>query len=84
MLTNSEIKMIIEDAFRPLRCVAEVRDYEQKLRFKVFGPDDKGIVEVPEIVLSEVRERNQLRETISRFRKRVEERGFSLQPWSLS
>lgn len=84
ILTNSEIKTIVESAFRPLRCVSEFWDYDQKLRFKVFGPDDKGIVEAPELALAQARERTHLHETITLFRERVKEKGLNLQPWSLS
>lgn len=84
MLTNTEIQTIVEGAFHPHRCVAEVWDYGQKLRFKVFAPDDKGVIEVPELVLSTVHEKSQLQATISLFRERVEEKGFGLQPWSFS
>ena len=31
-LSDDEIKITVEAAFRPLRCVAEVCDYEQKCR----------------------------------------------------
>jgi hypothetical protein len=57
MLTDEEIKKIkvrLEDAFNPLRCVAEVWDYKQKLRFKVFDHNDQGIIEMPEIVLRDL------------------------------
>ena len=84
MLTNTEIKTIVESAFRPLRCIAEVWDYDQKLRFKVFGPDDKGIIKVPELVLRKVRKKSELYASISLLRERVEGKGFDLLAWSLS
>src|SRR5918996_609390 len=56
MLTNEKIKAKIQDAFRPLRCVAEIWDYDYKLRFKVFNEQGEGVIEVPEVVLQTIRE----------------------------
>lgn len=37
MRTDEEIKEIVEGVLQALRCVAEIRDYGQKLRFRVKG-----------------------------------------------
>jgi len=41
MLSNEEICSRVEMAFSPYRCVAEIWDYGQKLRFRVFGSTDE-------------------------------------------
>ncbi|MGB5196444.1 MAG: DUF1652 domain-containing protein [Candidatus Deferrimicrobium sp.] len=83
MRTDDEIKAIVEAAFRPLRCVAEVRDYSSKLRFKVFDDKDRGIVEVTDLVLRNLRDESQLRNVLVGVRQRVVEKGFRVDPWKL-
>ncbi len=81
MLTDEEIlkiKVRLEGAFKPLRCVAEVWDYKQKLRFKVFDPNDQGIIEVPEIVLRELSNESQIQEVIQQARAQVQDKGIVL------
>ena len=51
MLSNEKIRDAVEKAFRLLRCVAEISDYDQKLRFRVFDDRHQGIVRVPSLVL---------------------------------
>ena len=80
MLSNDDIKAAVEQAFRPLRCVVEVWDYDQKLRFKVFDANDRGVIEVPSLVLRLVREKNNLKSVLSSARTEVEEKGFRLEP----
>jgi len=83
MRTNDEIKAIVDAAFKPLRCVAEVWDYDQKLRFKVFDERDRGIVEVPRLVLRNLQDDSQLRDVLTEARRWVIEKGFRLDPWEL-
>jgi hypothetical protein len=81
MLTDEEIKKIkvrLEDAFNPLRCVAEVWDYKQKLRFKVFDHNDQGIIEMPEIVLRDLSDESRLQDVIRDARAQVQAKGFVL------
>lgn len=82
-LSDDEIKIAVEAAFRPLRCVAEVWDYEQKLRFRVFDSNDRGVLTVPSLVLRDLRDRSNLRSVLSTARLTVEEKGFRLEPWAL-
>lgn len=81
MLNNEHIKSTVEQAFAPLRCVAEIWDYDAKLRFKVFDENDNGIVEMPEVILGNVREENALRDLLMQVRERITEKGFSLDAW---
>lgn len=80
MLSNEEIRDAVEKAFRPLRCGAEIWDYDQKLRFRVFDDRDQGIVRVPSLVLRELRSKSNLRSVLSSARAVVEEKGFHLEP----
>lgn len=81
MLTNEEIKSAVEAAFRPLRTVAEIWDYETKLRFKVFNDNDEGIIENPNTPLRFLREKRELFQLISSVRTAIENKGFSLDTW---
>ena len=83
MLTNQEIKSTIESAFRPLRCAAEIWDYEQKLRLRVFDLKDRPVLRVDEIVLRTSRSVSQLVALIDDIRARICERGHTLEPWQV-
>ena len=81
-LSDDEIRRAVEAAFRPLRCVAEVWDYNQKLRFRVFDSSDRGVLKMPSLVLRELRDKSNLRSVLSAARSTVEEKGFRLEPWT--
>lgn len=83
MRTDDEVKAIVEAAFRPLRCIAEVWDYDYRLRFKVFDDKDRGIVEVSDLVLRNLRDEAQLRDVLAGVRQRVLEKGYRVDPWEL-
>lgn len=78
MLTDDQIKERIENAFGPLRCVAEIWDYGHQIRFKVFDAKGNEILEMPELTLRNVRDEAQLRTVLSVARDRVENKGFVL------
>ncbi len=81
MLANDEIKKMVEGAFIPLRCVAEIWDYGAKLRFKVFDQKGEGVIVMPEAILKNIRGEKQLRELLSQARERVQQKGFLLKQW---
>jgi hypothetical protein len=49
-----ELVAKIQTAFRPFRCVAEVWDYDQKIRFRIFDADDQTLLTMPSLVLREL------------------------------
>ena len=81
MISNDEIKEEIESAFSPLRCVAEIWDYGQKLRFKVFDGSDEGVIEMPSIGIGDISDESDLRRLLESARERVEQKGNKLDPW---
>jgi hypothetical protein len=83
MRTNEQITRVIEGAFRPLRCVAEIWDYEKKLRFRVFDANDQPVVTFPEQLIASLSSDAQLSELISQARDRVQSKGHSLDAWKL-
>ncbi len=81
--TDAEIRSIVENAFRPLRCVAEIWDYDQKLRFRVFGANQESVVTCENLVLRTLHDDNTLSSIVGMARRVVEEKGFTLTPWAL-
>lgn len=71
MLTNEEICSRVEAAFPPYRCVAEVWDYGQKLRFRVFNSEDEPLITMDELVLSSVRDSTSLDSLLVSVRRRI-------------
>lgn len=53
MRTDQEINEIIQQAFKPLRCVAEIWDYGEKIRFRVYRPDDRPLIQYSELTMRE-------------------------------
>ena len=74
---------MVEGAFRPLRCVAEIWDYDDKLRFKVFDENNNSIIERPLLVLRELADEKTLSEFLRLIRTQVEEKGFTLESWPI-
>ncbi len=72
MLTNDEICAFIENAFLPNRCVAEIWDYNKKLRFKVFDAEGNSVATLAEAVLASLRETRDLESLIQSVRLRIE------------
>jgi hypothetical protein len=81
MRTDAEIKSIIEGAFNPLRCVAEVWDYGKKFRFRVFGPDDKPLIRFEKLNMRDARSDSNLSLILAGVRDRIEENGHRLDTW---
>jgi hypothetical protein len=75
---TTKIKEKMENAFKPFRCVAEVWDYGDKLRFKVFDENDDGIIECKSIVTRLLKDKAFLESTIEQARERVKAKGFAL------
>ena len=68
----------MRNAFPPLRCTAEIRDDEKKLRFRVFDSNDKGVIRMENLVLDDVRDEIQLEQILQQVRFRLEAKGFEL------
>ena len=56
MLTDTEILEYVRQAFLPHRCVAEVWDYDKKLRLRIFDSEDKVLWTRQNVNLDSVRE----------------------------
>ena len=83
MRTNEEIRRIVEGAFRPLRCAAEIWDYEKKLKFRVFDRNDQPVVTFPEELMVPLQSDTHLAALLTQARERVQTKGHSLDDWKL-
>ena len=79
MLTNEEIKTILERSFKPFRCVVEIRNDEQ-IRFKVLSKNAR-IYEEPGLALSDAQDNALLTALLIRVRKVLAAKGHRLDPW---
>ena len=81
MKTNEEIRVAVEASFKPLRCVAEIWDYGQKLSFRVFDSKDHTVLTVPNEVLENLRDGPGLEALIRGARSSIAANGHLLDPW---
>jgi len=77
MLSDQDICLRIETAFPPYRCVTEIWDYGQKLRFRVFGSNDEALITMAEVVVSSVRDSCALESLIADVKHRLDDRPTS-------
>jgi len=81
----SDLIALIESAFAPLYCVAELRDYRLTTWLRVYDPDGKPLLTAKVGKTRELLEnRHQLIFALEPCRARVEELGFALAAWPTS
>ena len=73
----------IRNAFNPLTCAVEVRDYQNRIPFQVFGPDNKPVLTILSISMRDVVDPSILGAELQHARALVETKGFTLRPWTL-
>ena len=82
MIEKSDLIVIIENAFKPLECVAELEQYDSALGFGVHLPNGKLITyKEPNIKLL-LDNNHLLISTILSVRSEVEGKGIVLEDWS--
>jgi len=80
LLTDDEIKAIIEPAFKPFACVVESRP-NRTMRFRVIkGRTQTPIYIEPGIPIDVLREESDLRELLHSVRRLLQKRGYRLIP----
>jgi hypothetical protein len=82
-ITLEQAVEIAESAFRPLECIAEVQDYDSRVGFRVYGPDNQPLLTVEDLTRSKVKDSQRLESILQQARERVTNLGFELSPWSL-
>ena len=65
----------LEKSFTPLRCVAEVWDYGERIRFRVFDAEDEPLLTVEELGRKHFSKPAELQAVISIARARLTELG---------
>jgi len=81
MLTDDEIKALIREAFRPLRCVIDIVP-DGQLRFQVIKQkNQKPVYTEPGIPIEVLREDDDLRQLLCSVRRLLEARGYRLSSW---
>jgi len=73
----------IESAFKPLRCVVEIFDYQHRIRFRVFDPSDKPVLTMSEELVRRVCDPRGLNTIVTECRVRIERKGIKLKPWKV-
>lgn len=75
-MTNEEIKQKLESSFHPYRCAVEIRDYKQKIRFRIFDQHDKPIITVPELKIKQIDAAPLLESVISQTKDEIRRKGY--------
>jgi len=78
MKSNADICADIQSAFLPLRCVAEVVDYNKKIQFRVFGPNDEILLTFPDLVIDILRNDSYLMTILDGAKNKLRAKGFVL------
>lgn len=82
-LSLETVVQAVEAAFKPLRCVVEVFDYEHRIRFRVFDKDDNPILTMEEALVRRMQDPGGLNTIVSECRSRIERKGIKLESWSV-
>ena len=83
MRTKEQVVEIIQSAFAPLGCVAELHDYNRVIGFRVYGPSNEPLLKFKETPVDSLLSGHGLETIIDAARRRVEQKGFELDPWVL-
>ena len=68
----TKIKIELETAFKPLSCKAQIYDWGQKLRFKVFDRDYGVACEMAELSLRALLDQSLLTDVIQKARRQIQ------------
>ena len=80
-LEPSEIVEAIENGFSPLECCVEL--VGQRLGFCIFDMDGNAVLPLSSWHARWARKPDSLRSRINVLRQRVEEEGYTLDPWTI-
>lgn len=74
---------VIQQAFLPLECAAEVQDDGQKLGLIIYDLGGKPVLAIEPLARSQVTDRRSLESYLFQMREKIEGKGHVLSPWSL-
>ena len=75
--------IVLRSAFEPLRCVAELHDYDNEARFRIFDTADRALLKMEKIKPFAIADRRLLAEIIEAARTRLESDGIVLKAWKM-
>ncbi len=81
MLKKSELSTIVQCAFLPLECVAELQNYEHSFGFAVYLPDGSRIKHEEQNATC-LQHESTLSSVITTIRSQIESKGITLANWS--
>ena len=87
MIEKSELIGIIENAFKPLKCVAKLKEYQSYVGFTVALPDDTLLTNeglASDLKTSLLTDERHLVSVITSVRDHIGLKGIILNEWSLS
>jgi hypothetical protein len=70
-MSDDEIKITVEGAFRPFSCVAKIDDYGEKLRLRVRGREKRVILEPAWCSLDLLRDESRLKDYLDACRTEI-------------
>jgi len=82
MLNKSDLITIVESAFKPLECVAELQNYNHRFGFRIYL-ERKILYTHVEPNVNLLMHEEQLKSMINHYRNLIEFNGISLTPWIL-
>ncbi|MEI8102893.1 MAG: hypothetical protein WCG61_05125 [Chlorobium sp.] len=86
MIEKSELIGIIESAFLPLECVAQLKEYQTYAGFTVTLPDGTRLMNEelePDLKTDLLVDARHLTSVITLVRERIGHKGITLDEWSL-
>jgi len=81
MRSKEQVKSIVESAFAPLTCVAELHD--KTFGFRVYGAEKEPVITFADQPVDTLRSGPGLEMVIVAIRSGLERKGFQLFPWSV-
>lgn len=83
MRTKEQVVEIIQSAFAPLDCVAELHDYNSVVGFRVYSPSSEPLLKFKDAPIDSLLSGPGLETIIDAARRKVEQKGFKLDLWVL-
>jgi hypothetical protein len=84
VIDKQDLINIVQSAFNPLECVAELQNYEHAFGFRVYLPHEEDITREEKNINLLLLNEHELISLISSTRSEIEGKGIVLEKWSFS
>lgn len=71
-----DIVKVLQDAFLPYKCGAEIWDYNKRIKFAVYDDKNNKIFDIPDMLLSEINTESKLNFMINNCKKTIKKNGY--------